>query len=265
MEAFDTAKYGTVDHDVAYRTIDGQKIPMDVYYPAGGGPWAGVIFIHGGGWTDGDKAPLMGFPGETGYLLASINYRMYPAYRFPAMIADVKCAIRYLRAHAAAYNLDPTRIGLLGHSAGGHLAALAGLAGENAGWDGAPYREQSSLVQAVIDLSGPTDLTRSFPDEISELIHNVFGPEQMVSGSPVHYAHPKAPPYLIIHGDADPVVPVEQAHLLYKALAETGAPVKKLIMHNAGHGLEPLAGPISPSAEEMLATILLFLATYLKK
>ncbi|HMN60777.1 MAG TPA: alpha/beta hydrolase, partial [Anaerolinea sp.] len=88
--------------------------------------------------TEGDNDPLPVVPTTAGFLVVSINYRMYPAYRFPAMIEDVKCAIRYLRAHAAQFNLDPERIALIGHSAGGHLAALAGLAGEEAGWDRGP-------------------------------------------------------------------------------------------------------------------------------
>ena len=265
MHTFDTVKYGGVEQDVAYCKIDGQEILMDVHFPAAGGPWPGLVFVHGGGWSEGDKVPLPVVPTDAGYLTVSINYRMYPAYRFPAMIEDVKCAIRYLRAHANTYNLDPERIALIGHSAGAHLAALAGLTGESAGWDVGPYREQSSQVQAVVPLSGPSDLAQSFPVEIQALIHNVFGPEQLACGSPVQYVHPKAPPFLIVHGDADPVVPVEQAHLLYDALVKAGAPVEKLILNNAGHGLEPLGGVMSPSVEEMFATILAFLATHLEK
>ena len=260
MHTFDTSKYGTIDQGVIYCTLEGHALLMDIYYPASGGPWIGLIFVHGGGWTEGDKAPLPVNPSAAGYLVASINYRMYPAYHFPAMIEDVKCAIRYLRAHAAEYNLDPDHIALTGHSAGGHLAALAGLAGESAGWDTGPYQEQSSRVQAVIEMSGPTDLTRPFPEWVMELKTNVFGAALWPSASPVNYVHPKAPPFLIIHGDADPAVPVEQAYLLYDALAKAGAPVEKLILHNGGHGLEPVGGPMSPSADEMFAAFLAFLA-----
>ncbi len=261
MDTFEPTKYATVEYDVTYCTIDGEESAMDIYYPAAGGPWPGLIFVHGGGWSEGDKDPLPALP--EGFLVASLNYRMYPAYRFPAMIEDVKCAIRYLRAHAAACNLDPGRIALIGHSAGGHLVALAGLADACAGWDVGPDLEQSSQVQAVIDLSGPADLKGPFPEDIHELIHNVFGPEQLVSGSPVQYVHPAAPPFLIVHGDADPVVPVEQAHLFYDALLDAGAPVEKLIIHNAGHGLEPVGGEMSPTAEELFVKILTFLAGHL--
>jgi acetyl esterase/lipase len=258
--AFDTSKLGTQELDVTYHTVDGVDLNMDLYYPAAGGPWPGLIFIHGGGWTTGDKAPLPVNPTEAGYLVASINYRLYPDYRFPAMIEDVKCAIRSLRAHAAAYNLDPDRISLIGHSAGGHLAALAGLAGESAGWDTGPYRDQSSRVQAVIAMSGPTDLMGRYPDWVEELKTGVFGPEQWVSASPVTYAGPGAPPFMIVHGDADAAVPVEQAHRLHSALVNAGARSELIIMRNAGHGLEPLGGTPEPSMEQVLERMLVFLS-----
>jgi len=259
MNTFNSTRYGTIEKDIVYGADDVQAQRMDVYYPASGGPWPGLVFVHGGGWSEGDKAPLPVVPTEAGILVVSINYRMYPACRFPAMIEDVKCAIRYLRSHAASFNLDLRRIALAGHSAGGHLAALAGLAGKDAGWDGGAYVDQSSAVQAVVPMSGPTDLSGQFPSEVQDLIANVFGVEQLVSASPVHYAHPDAPPFLIVHGDADPVVPVEQAHRLYAALQRGGAPVEKLILHNGGHGFESLGGEVSPSLEEMFAALLQFL------
>lgn len=259
MKPFSPEKYGTVDKDVAYNRIDGHALGMDIYYPLSGGPWPGLIFIHGGGWSEGDKSPLPVVPTASGFLVVSINYRMYPAYYFPAMIQDVKCAIRFLRAHAAVYNLDQNRIALIGHSAGGHLAALAGLVDESAGWDVGPYPDQSSRVQAVVEMSGPTDLTRQFPEWVMELKAKVFGTAQLAKSSPLHYIHSNPPPFLIVHGDADPEVPVEQALLLYDALSKAGAPVEKLIIHNSGHGLEPVNGTMSPSAEEMFAVVFSFL------
>jgi len=260
MATFDTAKLGTIEQDVIYCTIEGQKLSLDVYYPTSGGPWPGVIFVHGGAWTEGDKAPLPVVPTANDYLVISINYRMYPAYRFPAMIEDVKCAIRFLRAHAAGYNLDPERIALIGHSAGGHLAALAGLVDERAGWDVGPYSEQSSRAQAVVEMSGPTDLTGRFPEAVEELKSNVFGEEQWVSASPVTYARPDAPPFLIVHGDKDAVVPVEQAYRLHDALRKAGASSELMVLQHAGHGLEPVGGTPMPSLEESLAHMLAFLA-----
>lgn len=265
MREFDPAKYGTIDRDVAYSSIDGLELKMDVYYPASGGPWPGLIFVHGGGWQEGDKSPLAVNPAEAGFLTASINYRMYPAYRFPAMIEDVKCAIRHLRQHASRYNLDPGRIGLIGHSAGGHLAALAGLADERLGWDVGPCLDQSSRVQAVVEIAGPTDLNRPFPFWVNELKQSVFGENQWTCASPVTHAHKGAPPFLIVHGDADEAVPVEQADRLYAALQKAGGPVEKIILHHGSHGLEPLGGEMVPSAEAAFAMILAFLARHLGK
>jgi acetyl esterase/lipase len=263
MKTFNPAKYGTIEKEIVYGTADERAQRMDVYYPASGGPWPGLVFVHGGGWSEGDKAPVPVIPTEAGLLVVSINYRMYPAYKFPAMIEDVKCAIRYLRAHASTYNLDPGRIALVGHSAGGHLVALAGLAGKDAGWDGGPYAGQSSAVQAVVPMSGPTDLARKFPAEVQELIANVFGEEQLGRASPVNYARAEAPPFLIVHGEADEIVPVEQAHQLYDALKKAEAPVEKLILQNGGHGVEPVGGTVKPSVEEMFARMLQFLGSSL--
>jgi acetyl esterase/lipase len=255
----DTAKYLTVARDVTYSTADGVDLQMDIYHPSSDGPWPGVIWVHGGGWMGGDKAPLPETLAGQDYLVASINYRMYPAHRFPAMVEDVKAAIRYLRAHAAAHNLDADHIALVGHSAGGHLVALAGLADESVGWDVGPYLDQSSRVQAVVEMAGPTDLTRRFPDWADELLAGVFGPEQLVSGSPVTYVRRDSPRFMIVHGSEDDVVLVEQAHVLHAALVAAGVPVETIILQNAGHGFEPVGGVVLPSLEHTLGRIRVFL------
>jgi acetyl esterase/lipase len=265
MPAFDDIKLGTVDHDVTYCTINAEDLGMDIHYPVSPGPWPVLLFVHGGGWSEGDKADVDASPTAAGFLVASINYRMYPDQRFPAMIEDVKCAIRFLRAHASQYNLDPQRIGLIGHSAGGHLVALAGLADASAGWDVGQYLEESSRVQAVVDIAGPSDLSRAFPDWVNELLQGVFGPGQLVSASPVTYASPDDPPFLIIHGDADPLVPVEQAYLLQEALLDANVPVELLIVQNGGHGLEAVGAATIPAGEEVYQQILLFLTQELQK
>jgi acetyl esterase/lipase len=263
MSGFDAKKLGTIQLDVVYNTQDENVQRMDIYYPSTIGPWPALVFVHGGGWSDGDKTWLVFNASQYGYLMASINYRMYPAARFPAMIEDVKCAIRYLRAHASQYNLDPGRIGVSGHSAGGHLASLAGLAGPDAGWDVGPYLDQSSRVQAVIPISGPSDLLRPFEEQVRGIIDNAFGPQQLVSGSPLTYVHPNAPPFLIVHGDQDDVVPVGQAYLLHDALARMQVPAELLILHNGGHGLEPVGGPLEPPVEKIYQWSIEFLDHHL--
>jgi acetyl esterase/lipase len=261
---FDPEKYGTVDFDVTYCTMQDSELKMDLYFPDSGGPWPVLVFVHGGGWTEGDKAGVDNRL-ASGYLLVSINYRLYPDYRFPAMIEDVKCAIRSLRAHAREYNLEPERIALIGHSAGGHLVALAGMADEQAGWDVGEYLEYSSRVQAVVVLAGPVDLSRSFPNWVEELILNVFGSEQQASGSPISYVSPDDPPFFILHGDADPVVPVEQAYLLRDELVAAGVPVELVVMQNGGHGFEPIGAETNPSGDDAFRRAMTFLDRYLSR
>lgn len=258
-QPFDQNKLGSSEYDVVYCTLGNTALAMDLHYPDSGGPWPVVVFIHGGGWSEGDKAGVETAPRDHGYLVASINYRMYPDYRFPAMIEDVKCAVRFLRAHAAHYNLDPNRIALMGHSAGGHLAALAGLSDRSAGWDVGAYPGESSRVGAVITVAGPSDLRETYPQWVGALIQEVFGPEQLEIASPVSHASPDDPPFLILHGEMDPLVPVEQAHMLYESLLAASIQAELVIIHHAGHGLEPVGGPIEPTYEEILQRAVDFL------
>lgn len=260
LPGFDREKYGMADYNVTYCTVGAESLKLDVYYPDSGGPWAGLIYIHGGGWSEGDKSGVDTRFTSLGYLVVSLNYRLYPDFRFPAMIADVKCAIRYLRAHARQYHLDPERIALVGHSAGAHLAALAGVADETAGWDSGEYADQSSRVQAVVALAGPYDLSGHFPLWVDELIQNVFGDEQRLPASPISYVSPDDPPFLIIHGDADDVVPVEQAEFFAQALQAAKVSVAVVIVKNGGHGLEPVGAAVTmPAGEEIYARVRLFL------
>ncbi len=157
---------GQTLRDVVYCTLDGQDLVLDLYFPSeSAAPWPVVMYIHGGAWSAGDKRSGAGYvevPAlrEAGFVVAAVNYRLAPRYTFPAMIEDVKCAVRFLRAHAADYGLDPDHVGVWGGSAGGHLAALLGTSDASAGWDVGPYPDQSSRVQAVVDMFGPADLAR---------------------------------------------------------------------------------------------------------
>ena len=163
----------TVLRDLPYRAGPSKRWRLDLAVPkgAGGKPRPAVVVIHGGGWLEGDKSSFAsrahGTPGNIedfaalGFVAATINYRLSGEAPFPAALEDCKCAVRWLRAHAAEYNLDPQRVGAYGNSAGGHLALLLGLVGKDAGLEGdGPHAEQSSAVQAVVSDSGPLDLLR---------------------------------------------------------------------------------------------------------
>jgi acetyl esterase/lipase len=261
-------RYGETLTDVTYCTVDISALKMDIYFPDSGGPWPALIYVHGGGWTHGDKAEAAMFAnGMTaqGYLVTSVNYRLYPAGKFPNMIEDVKCAVRSLRAHASEYNLDPNRIAAIGLSAGGHLVSLLGTSDEEAGWDVGEYLEQSSRVQAVVAMAPVTDLTRSFPNADIETVRQVgFGEHNVLQASPISHVTADDPPFLLIHGERDMLVPYEQSQLMYDRLVGTNVPAELVIVKNAGHSLIAPGGTATPTLGEINQIILEFLAQYLK-
>jgi acetyl esterase/lipase len=241
---------------------------MDVYFPDAGGPWPVLVYVHGGAWIRGDKSEAAMFAQsmtEQGYLVVSLNYRLYPVGRYPAMIEDVKCAVRSLRANAAEYNLDPDRVGAVGVSAGGHLVALLGTSEASAGMDVGEYLDQSSRVQAVVAMAPVTDLTRKFPNADIELMRQVgFGEDNIVQASPISHVTADDPPFLLVHGDQDEVVPVEQSQLMYDRLVEANVPVQLVIVRNARHSLTAPDGSASPTLGEINQIIQDFLAQHLK-
>jgi acetyl esterase/lipase len=263
------------ERDVTYCTLDGVELKMDIYRPQGSAaPTPALLYVHGGGWTGGDKRSGEGIRDipellARGYLVAAVNYRLAPRYKFPAMIEDVKCAVRFLRANAERFSINPEKIGAWGGSAGGHLVALLGTADATAGWDVGQYLEQSSRVQAVVDMYGPTDLTVLFEGANPRLMEQVFGTsdrnsETLQKASPVNWVSSDDPPFLILHGERDPLVPVSQSQIFYEKLQAAGVPATFVIVKNAGHGFAPLGGPISPSRQELTKMIGDFFDQYLK-
>jgi acetyl esterase/lipase len=260
--------------DLTYcTTADGVKLTMDLYQPKKmAGPAPAVLYVHGGGWTGGDKSDGAGllFKEELvrrGYVMAAINYRLAPKYAFPAQIEDVKCAVRHLRANAAKYNIDPKRIGAIGGSAGGHLVSLLGVSDKE--WDTGENSDQSSRVQAVVDMFGPSDLKLMLAGSgrnFGLTIFNASGPDDplLLAYSPVTYITPDDPPFLILHGDHDEVVPLEQSQILYDKLKAAGVPVEMVVVKNAGHGFIPVNGDIQPSMPELVQMVANFFDKYLK-
>jgi acetyl esterase/lipase len=242
---------------------------MDIYFPKQTENVAIpiVVYLHGGGWTWGDKSRGPGMVDipellARGYVVAAVNYRLAPKYKFPAQIEDVKCAMRFLRAHALSLNIDPNRVGVWGSSAGGHLVALLGLTDASAGFDVGEYLDQSSRVQAVVDMFGPTDLITLLSGArrvFVRVVQRVFGTTskddpKLVRASPLSYVSKDAPPFLILQGDEDYLVPVSQSQELYDRLKAVGANAHLVIIKNAGHGFLP-HGTMNPSRAELTKMI----------
>ena len=260
--------YGETLIGVPYCSLEASQQQMDVYFPDAGGPWPVLVYVHGGAWMHGDKSEAAMFARimtAQGYLVVSVNYRLYPVATFPAMIQDVKCAIRSLRANAAQYNLDPNRVGAVGVSAGGHLVSLLGTTDASAGWDVGEYLDQSSRVQVVIAMAGVMDLSRSFPNADIEAMKRVgFGEYNVVEASPITHVSEDTPPFLLIHGDRDALVPVEQSQLMYERLLQANVPAQLVIVKNAGHSFIAPNVTTTPTLGEINQIIMDFLARYLK-
>ncbi len=254
---FAAEKFGGSDIDVTYCTMEGLPQKLDVYYPGSGGPWPVLMYIHGGSWRELDKAEGEGwrYLNDQGILVVSVNYRLATSdIKFTAMIQDVMCAVRFLRAHSAEYNINPAKIGAIGASAGGHLAALLGTADASAGFDAGEYLDQSSRIQAVVTLSGLSDFTQLVEGGVSMAIYFAFGAlagtnnTLLAPASPVTYITPDDPPFLIFHGDEDGVVPIEQALTLDERLKAAGVPSTLVIVKGGDHSLNPLPGKAAEPA-----------------
>lgn len=243
----------TVHRDIAYVTNGHERQKLDLYVPADTGENLPlIIWVHGGAWRGGNKThytPMAYL--SAGYAGASINYRLSRHAIFPAQIEDVKAAVRWLRANAKTYRLDPNRFAAWGSSAGGHLVAMLGTTGDVAEFEMGENLEVSSKVQAVVDYFGPTDFlqmdTHRLPDG---LVHDapdspesklVGGPiqehkDRVAKANPITYVSKANPPFLIIHGDRDKLVPYHQSVLLKDALEKAGVPVTFYKVEGGGHG-----------------------------
>jgi acetyl esterase/lipase len=249
--------------DIPYCTMDGVTLTLDLYFPgdASAAPYQLLVYAHGGSFTGGDKrrgSGIIDIPAmtERGYAVAAVNYRLMPQHPFPAEILDVKCAIRFLRAHAGEYTVLADQIGVWGGSAGGHLAAMLGLTGGNPDYEQGEYLVYPSSVDAVVDLYGPADLTAPMGWLQRWLRRRAFGtadPESplLISASPVYQSPEAIPPFLIIHGDEDSAVPVEQSQALAEFLQKQNADVTLVIVENANHNFKPTGGAISPTRAEI--------------
>ncbi|MEI7728396.1 MAG: alpha/beta hydrolase [Verrucomicrobiota bacterium] len=236
--------------DLEYVPNGHERQKLDLYRPKDGNKLPLIIWVHGGAWRAGSKDQCPALPMlRDGYAVASINYRLSQHAIFPAQIEDCKAAIRWLRANAAKYRLDPDRFGAWGSSAGGHLVALIGTSGDVKEFEVGENLSVSSRVQAVCDWFGPTDMVQmsKFP---STMKHDApESPESLLVGGPIQenlakaakvnpitYVAKNNPPFLIMHGDKDPLVPLNQSEILEAALKKAGVEVQLHVVIGAGHG-----------------------------
>jgi acetyl esterase/lipase len=222
--------------DALYAEPGGIGLRYDFYRPDGPGPFPLVVCIHGGGWISGEKEQmheLIPFLAQMGFAAACPQYRLAPLHPFPAAVEDILSFVTFLRSRADELDLDPGRFASLGISAGGHLAAMAGLS-----------RYADSRVQAVVDICGISDLTephaQHFPISHGFLEQFMGGPfegneETYRAASPIHQVAPGAPPFLLIHGNRDDVVPHEQSVAFERALQSAGAETELCILAGEGH------------------------------
>ncbi len=255
----------TVHRDIAYVTNGHERQKLDLYVPsAGDKPLPLIVWIHGGAFKMGSKEGVPFDPPplaylEQGYAVASLNYRFSQHALFPAQTQDCKAAVRWLRTHAAQYHLNPNKFGAWGPSAGGHLSAMLGVTGHVTAFEVGEYLDISSRVQCVVDYFGPTDFlqmdTQRLPD--GQIHDGADSPEsELVGGAiqlnraataranPITYVTRDAPPFLIVHGDADPLVPHGQSVILVEALQKANVPVTFYTVKGAGH--EHFSDPAVP-------------------
>jgi acetyl esterase/lipase len=269
-----SAQTAPFEKDIVYVRYGAIEPKLDVYLPeTRSGKLPVVMWIHGGGWRQGskDKTPAARLT-RRGYAVVSVQYRLSGVAKFPAQIHDCKAAVRWVRANAGRYGFDADRIAAWGASAGGHLVALLGTSGDAKELEGEGHPGFSSRVQAVVDFFGPTDFLRmnsGFRDGVEGKIDHdaadspesllVGGPigqhrDKVAAANPITYVSRSAPPFLIMHGDRDPLVPLEQSELLRDALQKAGVPVTMQVVKGAGHGF---SGPnIDAAVDEFLDRVL---------
>ncbi|MHB8996955.1 MAG: alpha/beta hydrolase fold domain-containing protein [Armatimonadota bacterium] len=221
------------ESDVIYGTVADQQLRLDVYRPKSPGLHPAVITIHGGAWRAGDKskdAALASKLVDAGFVCFAINYRLAPRHPFPAQLEDCQQAVRWVRSHAAEYDVDPERIAAWGESAGGQLALMLGV---------------SARVKAVVAYFSPADFrdSASWPLITRHYAKDFFGgapsetTDLRTQASPAACVSPQSCPVLLVHGDRDHLVPVAQSRLMKAALDERGIENRLIIVPGAGHNL----------------------------
>ena len=259
------------EKNVEYTNSDDQHLAMNIARPKTGvGPFPVVLCIHGGGFRAGNREGYNALClklAQHGFVAATTSYRLAPKYQFPAAVHDVKAAVRWLRANASTYKIDPNRLGVSGSSAGGHLAQFLGVTPGVPQFEGAGGNaSQSSAVTCVVNVYGPSDFTQSYGKSVDahEVLPLWFGGDleherqKHIIGSPLPWVTPSAAPTLLIHGTEDKYVAYEQALWMRDRLHTCGVEVELLTMNGAGHGFK------GADAEKAEAALIAYFSARLK-
>jgi acetyl esterase len=228
-----------VRRNLTYKEVGGTKLKLDAYIPAGGGTRPGVMVIYGGGWVLGSKeqsAPLARNAAQQGFIAFAMNYRLAPFHPFPAAVEDVQASVAWVRDHALAFGLDPTRIGAIGGSAGGHLAAMLATLGHGP-------RDRGSRIAAAASWAGPMDLhpalfgpqAQIYLDAFLSCIGRPCDEATVVAASPVSHVDASDAPIFLAQGEQDELVPPDQGLRMADALTRAGVDHELLLIPNAGH------------------------------
>lgn len=229
-----------------------RNLKMDLIIPKhkeGHAPCPAIVWVCGGAYRVVDHSvwiPEMLYFARKGYVVASIEYRTSNEAEFPAALIDGKAAVRYLKVHAKELCIDPERICIMGESAGGTMASLVGVTGDRKEFEQGDNLNVDSTVRAVVDFYGLTDLVHMPLNEgpgvppwvLQDFLGQDYTKEAAERASAVTYVNDKTPPFMILHGEADPLVPLEQSSRLYETLKKNGVETEMYIIEGAGHGAD---------------------------
>jgi acetyl esterase/lipase len=240
-----------VRRDLTYKKVGGTELELDAYIPSGGGTRPGVMVIFGGGWILGSKelsAPLARSVAEQGFVAFAMNYRLAPFHPFPAAVEDVQASVAWVRDHALDFGLDPARIGAIGGSAGGHLAAMLATLGHG------PH-DRGSRIAAAASWAGPMDLhpdqygpdSQIYLHSFLDCLESPCDEATVVAASPISHVDPSDAPILLAQGEEDELVPPDQGLRMADALQQAGIDHELLLFPTAGHDERVVTPAVQPS------------------
>jgi acetyl esterase/lipase len=262
------------EKNIEYSNPDGQHLQLNMAKPSKGqGPFPAIVCIHGGGFRAGSREGfnrLCQNLAQHGYVAVTVSYRLAPKYQFPAAVHDVKAAVRWMRANADRYNIDPNRIGTTGGSAGGHLAQFLAVTSDVGNFEGdGGNADYSSSVDCVVNFYGPSDFTKSYDASVdaAEVLPLFLGGNvqqerrRHIEASPLYWVTPNAAPTLCIHGTEDSYVAHEQAVWLIDRLKSSQVEARLMTIDGADHGFR---GATKEVRAEIEAARIAFFDKYLK-